>query len=261
MSPAETELAYRAALRAAAGLSLRPRSTRTPAARPAATTAGRARRLAACAPPADHSGGPRARSAQRGGGHDGLANHCRPSRGRGLGAPVPRSDASERQAAGMRRNAEELLRVARQMERLLKKEQAGRVAPGQAPAEVEFDLAALDAVWCGTAARAPVPGVDPAGLRSGGMRGLADPRPRRRARRGSKLRRPSPSRGSNIPCVDSGSTWCGLRPYPRRGRRDHVRPEILCVDGRILLPIRRQEVSLHAASGFPPGTFLGSLMS
>jgi hypothetical protein len=85
--------------------------------------------------------------------------------------------ASARQAAGMRRGAEDLLRVARQMERLLKKEQAGRVAPGQAPAEVEFDLAALDALWCGTDPRAPVPGVDPVGLRSGGHAGVGRPSP------------------------------------------------------------------------------------
>jgi len=85
---------------------------------------------------------------------------------------------SARQAAGMRRNAEELLRVARQMERLLKKEQAGRVAPGQAPAEVEFDLAALDAIWCGAAPPAPVPGVDPAGLQSAGHHpGVGGPSP------------------------------------------------------------------------------------
>ena len=84
---------------------------------------------------------------------------------------------SERQAAAARRNAEGLLRVARQMERLLKQEQARRVAPGQAPAEVEFDLAALDAIWCGTDPRAPVPGVEPAGLQSGGHAEVAGPSP------------------------------------------------------------------------------------
>jgi hypothetical protein len=85
--------------------------------------------------------------------------------------------ASARQAAGMRRNAEELLRVARQMERLLKTERVRRVAPGQAPAEVAFDLAALDAIWCGTASQTPVPGVDPVGLRSDGHAGVAGPSP------------------------------------------------------------------------------------
>jgi hypothetical protein len=80
-------------------------------------------------------------------------------------------------AAGMRRSAEELLRVARQMERLLKKERAGRVVPGQAPAELEFDLEALDAIWCGTAFQTPVPTVDPVGLRSGGHAAVGGPSP------------------------------------------------------------------------------------
>jgi hypothetical protein len=84
---------------------------------------------------------------------------------------------SARQADAMRRSAEELLRVARQMERLLKKKQTGRVASGPAAAEVEFDLAALDAVWCGTHPQAPVPGVDPAGLQSGGHAGAGGPSP------------------------------------------------------------------------------------
>ena len=92
-----------------------------------------------------------------------------------------------RLVARMRRSAENLLRGARQMERQLKKEQARRNAPGQAPAQVEFDLEALDAVWCGTAPRAPVPSVDPAGLQSGdhaGVNGLspAAPDPAERVR-------------------------------------------------------------------------------
>jgi len=82
-----------------------------------------------------------------------------------------------RLVVGMRRSAENLLRVARQMERQLKKQQAGRYASDQAPAEVKFDLAALDAVWCGTAPRAPGPGVDPVGLRSEGHAGVAGPAP------------------------------------------------------------------------------------
>jgi hypothetical protein len=85
--------------------------------------------------------------------------------------------ATARQAAQMRRSAEALLRAARQTERLLKQGQAGRVALGQAPVEVEFDLEALDAVWCGTDPRAPVPGVDPVGLRSGGHAGVGGPSP------------------------------------------------------------------------------------
>jgi hypothetical protein len=82
-----------------------------------------------------------------------------------------------RQAAQMRRSAKALLRTAMQTERLLKQQQAGRVAPGQPPAELEFDLAALDAVWCGTDLRAPVPGVDPVGLRSDGHAGVGGPSP------------------------------------------------------------------------------------
>jgi hypothetical protein len=83
--------------------------------------------------------------------------------------------ASARQVAAMHRNAEMLLRAAGQTERLLKKGQAGRVASGQAPAEVEFDLEALDAVWCRIAGQTPVPGVDPVGLRSGGHAGVGGP--------------------------------------------------------------------------------------
>ncbi len=79
---------------------------------------------------------------------------------------------SARLVAGMRRSAEALLRAARQAERLLKKGQAGRVAGGQAPAEGEFDLEALDAVWRGTDLQVPVPGVDPVGLQSGGHAGV-----------------------------------------------------------------------------------------
>jgi hypothetical protein len=82
-----------------------------------------------------------------------------------------------RLVAGMRRSAEDLLRGARQMERQLKKEQAGRNASGQAPVEVKFDLEALDAIWCGTVPLAPVPGVEPAGLQSGGHAGVGQPSP------------------------------------------------------------------------------------
>jgi hypothetical protein len=84
---------------------------------------------------------------------------------------------SERLVTGMRRSAEELLRVARQMERLLKKGPAGQNASGQAPVEVEFDLESLDAVWCGTDTRAPVSDVDPVGLQSGGHAEVAGPSP------------------------------------------------------------------------------------
>jgi hypothetical protein len=82
-----------------------------------------------------------------------------------------------RLVTGMRRSAEDLLRGARQMERQLQKEQARRNVSGHAPAEVKFDLEALDAVWCGTAPRAPVPTVDPAGLQSGGHAVVAQPSP------------------------------------------------------------------------------------
>ena len=84
---------------------------------------------------------------------------------------------SARMAVRMHRSAEALLRVASQTERLLKKRQAERVAPGQAPAEVEFDLAALDAIWCGTAGQKPVPEVDPVGLRSGDHAVVGGPSP------------------------------------------------------------------------------------
>ena len=82
-----------------------------------------------------------------------------------------------RLVAGLRRSAENLLRGARQMERQLKKEQAGRNASGQAPAEVKFDLEALDAIWCGTAPRAPVPTVVQTGLKSGGHAVVGQPPP------------------------------------------------------------------------------------
>jgi hypothetical protein len=52
----------------------------------------------------------------------------------------------------MRRTADEQVRVARQIERTLKRG-ATRTAPeGRAPAADGFDLAALDAVWCGNRA-------------------------------------------------------------------------------------------------------------
>jgi hypothetical protein len=82
-----------------------------------------------------------------------------------------------RQTAQLHRCAEGLLRAARQTERSLKKRQAGRVAPGQASAEVAFDLAALDAAWCGMAGQTPVPGGDPVGPRSGGHAGAGGPSP------------------------------------------------------------------------------------
>jgi hypothetical protein len=82
-----------------------------------------------------------------------------------------------RLVAGLRRSAEDLLRVARQMERQLKKEQAGRNASSPAPTEVKFDLEALDAAWCGTAPPAPVPSVDPAGPQSGGHAEVCQPSP------------------------------------------------------------------------------------
>jgi hypothetical protein len=102
--------------------------------------------------------------------------------------------ASARQVAGMRRNAEAQLRVARQTERLLKQGRAGRAALGHAPAEVEFDLAALDAVWCGTAPLAPVPCVDPVGLRSAGHAGVG-----------------APSRAAPAPAERVKYTMCGQR--------------------------------------------------
>jgi hypothetical protein len=84
---------------------------------------------------------------------------------------------SERQAAGMHRNVEQLLRVAKQAERLLKQGQARRVAPGQAPAEVEFDLVALDAIWREIAGQTPVQEVAPVGQRSGGHAEVGEPSP------------------------------------------------------------------------------------
>jgi hypothetical protein len=58
--------------------------------------------------------------------------------------------------APMRRVAESLLRTARQMERMLGKRPGGRMAAGRVPAAAIFDLAALDAVWCGHPAEQPV---------------------------------------------------------------------------------------------------------
>ena len=59
----------------------------------------------------------------------------------------------------MRRSAQELLRVASQTERMLKKRQPARIASGQATPKVEFDLEALDAAWCGIAGQTLVAGV------------------------------------------------------------------------------------------------------
>ena len=73
---------------------------------------------------------------------------------------------SARQVAELRRCAEQLLRTVTQTERLLKKRQAGRNTSDQAPLELEFDLAAVDAAWCGIAGQTPVLGVDPVEPRS-----------------------------------------------------------------------------------------------
>jgi hypothetical protein len=59
-------------------------------------------------------------------------------------------------AAGMRRVAESLLRAARRTERMVRERPAGRMAATRVPAESVFDLAALDAVWCGHPAGRPV---------------------------------------------------------------------------------------------------------
>jgi hypothetical protein len=83
--------------------------------------------------------------------------------------------ASAQQVAELRRTAERLLRTATQTERLLKQRQAGRNTPGHPPLELEVDLAALDAVWCGIAGQPPVPGVDPMGLRSDPHAGVEAP--------------------------------------------------------------------------------------
>jgi len=84
---------------------------------------------------------------------------------------------SARQMDQSRRAVEGVLRAARQTERTLKKRQAGRGAPGQAPVEVAFDLEAVDAAWRGAAGQAPVPGVEPVGLRSGGHAEVGGPAP------------------------------------------------------------------------------------
>jgi len=84
---------------------------------------------------------------------------------------------SARQVAELRRCAEQLLRTVTQTERLLKKRQAERNTSGHAPLEGEFDLQALDAVWCGIAGQTPVGGVDPVGLQSDDHTGVDEPSP------------------------------------------------------------------------------------
>jgi hypothetical protein len=69
-------------------------------------------------------------------------------------------------AARMRRTADSLLRTARQMERMLVKQRARQPQGSQAPADVQFDLAELDAIWSGIAARRPAPAVAPVGPQS-----------------------------------------------------------------------------------------------
>jgi hypothetical protein len=71
-----------------AELSLRPRSTRPPAERPAATAGRCARRLSPSPHPGDHRGGARARYSQSAGGHACCANHGLAPRGGGLRAPL-----------------------------------------------------------------------------------------------------------------------------------------------------------------------------
>ena len=70
-----------------------------------------------------------------------------------------------RLALQIRRNADALQRAARQTERTLTQWRQGRGAGGQAPgsqvpAAVQFDLEALDAIWCRTAPRVDPPRVD-----------------------------------------------------------------------------------------------------
>jgi hypothetical protein len=117
---------------------------------------------------------------------------------------APDPTASARQIVQRHRSAEALLQVARQSERLLKKEQAARVAPGHAPAEVEFDLEALDAIWCGTNPRAPAPGVDPAGLQSGGHAEVGGPSP-------AAPREARPPAATPAPAERVKYTMCGQR--------------------------------------------------
>ncbi len=109
-----------------------------------------------------------------------------------------------RQVARMHRNAEMLLRAVRGTERSLKKQQTGRGALGQAPDEAAFDLAALDAVWRGMAGWAPVPGVDPVGLRSGGDAGGDGPS--RAAPRAARQQAAAPA-----PVARDKYTSCGQR--------------------------------------------------
>jgi hypothetical protein len=111
---------------------------------------------------------------------------------------------SARQAAELLRTAEALLRTARQMERLLTKKQAARDAPGQAPAQVDFDLAALDAVWYGTAGQTPVPGVDPAGLQSDDHAGIGGPSPAAPLQAQQQAAAPDPAEQAKY-------TMCGQR--------------------------------------------------
>jgi hypothetical protein len=55
-------------------------------------------------------------------------------------------------AAEMRRSVQALLRIAGQMERLLPRRRTAEMPGNQVLVEIQVDLTALDAVWCGTAA-------------------------------------------------------------------------------------------------------------
>ena len=153
------------------------------------------------------------------------AHHCRPSRGRGVGAHVPRSDAVG--AAGGPDAPQRGGAVAggqadgAHAEEASRRDGAPRVRRRRRPRSIWKRWTRSGAGW---PARRLSRGLTRQDCDPVVMRGVADPRPRRRARRGGKPRRPPPSRGSNIQCVGSGSTWCGWRPYRRRGRRDHVQP-------------------------------------
>jgi hypothetical protein len=69
---------------------------------------------------------------------------------------------STRLALQMRRTSDALLRAAIQTERTLTKWRQGRGAGSPVPAAVQFDLEALDAIWCRTAPRVDPPGSSPA---------------------------------------------------------------------------------------------------